>query len=187
MGRKIRDLTGLSFGRLTVVALNSGGSHASWKCVCSCGTSVVRMAATLHRSITPSCGCYMTQRSIEYNKSRTMPVELAAAKSIYGTYMVGASKRNLDFTLSLEDFTALIRKNCDYCGRPPSNAHRKRVYLPSFLYSGLDRVNNNLGYSTDNCLPCCKSCNWSKGKKTHTEFLAYLDDLVAHRVKKEAK
>jgi hypothetical protein len=53
------DLTGRQFGRLTVK--ESGGSVCGrpvWKCLCSCGSSLVVKAGNLRSGNTKSCGCY---------------------------------------------------------------------------------------------------------------------------------
>lgn len=55
---KIRkDLTGLVFGRLTVIsyAFQNGGNFY-WNCVCSCGIVCTRVGSNLKRN-SKSCGC----------------------------------------------------------------------------------------------------------------------------------
>ncbi len=42
-----------------------------------------------------------------------------------------------------------------------------------FEYSGIDRVDSSVGYSMNNCIPCCKVCNWSKTNQSVGEFLAW--------------
>jgi hypothetical protein len=54
----------------------------------------------------------------------------------------------------------------------------------SYIYNGVDRVNNDFGYSIDNCVSCCKVCNRMKGKKTVAEFVAFcsaISDLQKKR------
>jgi hypothetical protein len=41
----------------------------------------------------------------------------------------------------------------------------------AFKYSGIDRIDSNLGYSRDNCVPCCKRCNLAKRKMSYGDFL----------------
>lgn len=57
---KLIDLTGMIFGRLTVVH-RSGASPqgmAKWLCQCSCGGSKEVVGGSLRRGATTSCGCY---------------------------------------------------------------------------------------------------------------------------------
>jgi hypothetical protein len=55
--------------------------------------------------------------------------------------------RHLNFDLSLEFVIALLQTGCAYCGD-------KQALL------GLDRIDNNLGHTSDNVNPCCSRCNY---------------------------
>lgn len=57
---KIKDLTGQTFGRLTVVAFDhlSANGQAYWRCRCTCGNDKIISAAQLKWTKTSSCGCY---------------------------------------------------------------------------------------------------------------------------------
>jgi len=64
------DLTGMTYGRLTVV----GYSHTNksgktfWKCKCECGKETVTSSDKLRRGVTRSCGCL---RKELYGKAQT--------------------------------------------------------------------------------------------------------------------
>ncbi len=60
-----QNLTGLKFGRLTVlcraddyVEPKSGIHHARWLCECACGSKKVIIGKSLKSGDTTSCGCY---------------------------------------------------------------------------------------------------------------------------------
>lgn len=55
----LRNLTGRSFGRLTVLARieNARNGHARWLCACICGGSARAIGADLNKGHTTSCGC----------------------------------------------------------------------------------------------------------------------------------
>lgn len=59
-----------------------------------------------------------------------------------------AKSRGLLWDLTIEEYHALMNQNCIYCGS-----------VISHCGVGLDRIDNSKGYSTDNVLPCCGSCN----------------------------
>ena len=56
---KFQDLTGLHFGRLTVLERAENGSHGRtrWRCLCVCGNECFTTSARLKSGDTQSCGC----------------------------------------------------------------------------------------------------------------------------------
>lgn len=57
MGRPTKDITGLTFGRLTAVKLGVAGKHTKWICVCVCGKECSVYLTHLLSGNTKSCGC----------------------------------------------------------------------------------------------------------------------------------
>lgn len=60
MGRKIIDLTGKKFNRLTVLKMvedRNGHTQISWVCKCLCGIIVIVRGGHLRGGHTQSCGC----------------------------------------------------------------------------------------------------------------------------------
>lgn len=79
------------------------------------------------------------------------------SQSVKGQYLTckrGAMIRNLDFKISLEEFSSMIGRNCRYCG---DILDRPKI----------DRLDNEVGYISENIVPCCTTCN--RMKWTHTE------------------
>lgn len=58
------DLTGQTFGRLTVVSLAST-KRTRWNCVRSCGKETIALASNLKAGTTQSCGCLSFDRNAE--------------------------------------------------------------------------------------------------------------------------
>jgi hypothetical protein len=73
----------------------------------------------------------------------------------------GATKRRLEFALSDEEVLAMFGQPCHYCGLASS---------PDYL-TGVDRKDNALGYTVDNCVPCCATCNRAKMCLTDGDFV----------------
>jgi 5-methylcytosine-specific restriction endonuclease McrA len=75
------DLTGQTFGRLTIISLNSDipGKDKTWDALCACGNTKVVSGRSVKSKKTTSCGCYhaeqvaliRTPKVIEKNKQRT--------------------------------------------------------------------------------------------------------------------
>lgn len=61
--RRAIDMTGLTFGRLTVVALAEvrPSRHRYWICQCSCGRTKEIYGRNLRLGLTTSCGCKRTE------------------------------------------------------------------------------------------------------------------------------
>lgn len=179
MNKNIRDLTGQTFGRLTVIEHDStikSKQCAYWKVQCTCGNvkSVRRTSLTNGRS--KSCGCYNLEKSREL-----LPDNQAAYNSLYKSYKHNAKRRNYSFDISMEDFRLIIAQPCHYCGIAPYQTHRHDGTSKSVaVFNGLDRVNNTIGYTTDNVVPCCGICNRAKDTMSYGEFIAWIERTYTH-------
>ena len=126
-----------------------------------------------------SCGCRKLEILNEHHKGTGVPL----CGVIRNVYKARARKMNLPWSLTNAQFAALVASNCHYCGGPPSNvtSSRKQYMGSSFTYNGIDRKNNSLGYVEENVVPCCKMCNWAKGKMEYEGFIAYLERIKIFR------
>jgi hypothetical protein len=73
--------------------------------------------------------------------------------------------------LSYEDFLVYTKTTtCHYCG--------EFIDWENNVRYNLDRKDNEKGYSKENCVVCCKFCNWLKGNKfTYEEFILLVPAL----------
>jgi hypothetical protein len=172
---------GEKFGRLTVVALDGyrlrrdGFHHAYWKCRCDCGAECTRFATLVRRGQTRSCGCLaiegFRQRSLGRVPKIKLPFGESSRNSVRAVYRAGAKARGLDFSLTDQEFDDLTSRPCYYCGAPPANCAAARTHHGHFIYSGIDRFRNDLGYTRDNCVPCCGTCNRNKGTMSGSQYI----------------
>lgn len=89
---------------------------------------------------------------------------------LIGSYKRGAIKRSLEFILTREEFEQIINKPCYYCNSLPVLRNINKNVL---ICNGIDRENNNEGYSQKNCLPCCKICNIMKSNLSRDDFIEH--------------
>ena len=70
---KFQDLTGMTFGRLTVIerAENKNG-HIAWRCKCSCGNECIVFGVNLKNGNTQSCGCLMREKFTKHGMCHTL-------------------------------------------------------------------------------------------------------------------
>lgn len=100
------------------------------------------------------------------------PMELRSASYLFNSnYKTRAKKRGLEFELTFEQFLKITAQKCHYCGEPPAQKHIvNRKWQTAFIYNGIDRINNSMGYTNLNCVPCCKICNTMKGTLDYDTF-----------------
>lgn len=55
----------------------------------------------------------------------------------------------------------------------------KRVPKGAFyIYNGIDRMDNDTGYTEANCIPCCGRCNWMKSTYSGEDFINHIRKIV---------
>ena len=173
MGRPRVDIAGKVFSEIYTaieIADATDNRHPKWKVKCFRGHVFTSTYSDLNRGrkkLCPDCRLY---------ESNLSPV-----KSLYSNYQRGALKRGLAFELQLSEFQFLIEKDCQYCGAKPSQYYKKKDMKVGLYYNGIDRRVNTIGYKLNNCLTCCKFCNYAKGKSTPDEFDAWVSRLVEFR------
>jgi hypothetical protein len=83
-------------------------------------------------------------------------------------YRFNAKHRKREWGLSDGEARVLFRLPCHYCGLPPG------------LRNGIDRKDNTQGYIAENCVACCKTCNYAKRGMSYAEFFAWIDRVAKH-------
>lgn len=162
------NLIGMKYGKLTVIerAKNIGIKKA-WLCECECGKICVVKANHLKTGNTQSCGCF--KKATDKNNLKSKILRKAdLVKRVYLGYKKSAKKRGLPFLIDVDFFKDTIKKNCFYCNSLPSN--KVSSFSDILKYNGLDRKDNNKGYTKENCVPCCSFCNRSKNNHSLKEF-----------------
>ena len=82
-------------------------------------------------------------------------------------YRKGAKKRNLVWQLTNERATEMFKTPCFYC-----NIFNQ--------INGIDRKDNLLGYFEENCVPCCRQCNFMKNNKTIDYFYKICEHISTY-------
>lgn len=144
---KLQDLTGLKFGRLTVIRRDGSdnSNHATWLCRCECGNEVIVSAYSLKSGNTNSCGCYQkdkareakTTHGLAYSKLYTiwfnMKQRCSNSKTTHYCYYGG---RGITYCQEWEDF------------KPFNDWAMNNGYKEGL---SIDRIDVNGNYEPSNC------------------------------------
>lgn len=114
--------------------------------------------------------------------------------NLYCCTIRSAKVKGIEFNLSLEEYISFHHLPCHYCGNVNCNTYRLSAWSkhrPAYRYNGIDRIDSKMGYTLDNCVPCCGICNKMKLTMTEDEFLAHLSQVLEYtngglRLKREA-
>lgn len=160
MGSLIFDITGKRFGRLVVLEKAKG----KWLCLCDCGNRKLIASGALRSGSTRSCGCLYPN----------LPKGEAAFRLVYLGMQRNARKRGLSWELTRDQVRILTKQYCHYCGAEPYQHAKGQRLNGSYIYNGLDRVDNAVGYVTSNVVTCCGRCNRAKDTMGGEEFRAWI-------------
>lgn len=166
-----KDITGQVFGKLTVIKRDGYiKDKRAWLCRCNCGGVTKLPTAYITAGKTKSCGCLGKFKKGE-----------ASFNQLFGQYKKHAKQRNLDFGLSKKEFRILTKQVCFYCGIEPQGVFgTTKRNNGIYIYNDIDRVDNNKGYLKDNCVSCCKVCNYMKLKLSFNDFISHIKRIAAN-------
>lgn len=151
-----KDLTGLCFGRLTVLESSNERKHGKivWKCKCTCGSVIMVPSNYLTSGDTKSCGCLkkeLTQkRNILLSKHNSSNTRL---------YRVWSSMKTRCYYPRDKYYGRYGGRGISICDEWKDNFIAFRDWALANGYDEnaprgactLDRINNDLGYSPENC------------------------------------
>ncbi len=100
----------------------------------------------------------------EINEEKTNSIDAQ-----YRVYQTSSKPRRLDFSISKEQFTILVKDPCYYCGTIQEKG-----------FNGIDRLDSTEGYSKENCVSCCQMCNMMKGSLGPNIFVHQAEHILTH-------
>lgn len=85
----------------------------------------------------------------------------------YATYRSRAEKKELEFAITNDNYKSIILQDCYLCGKKSTETN----------INGIDRVDNTIGYTIENCKACCKECNHMKNNFGLEELLCKFERI----------
>lgn len=176
---RLINYTNMKFNHLTLLrpARTGGqGVGAIWYARCDCGTEKEVVARNVSYGRVKSCGNCSYSRGLRTNSAvRTREIR-AVERRLYERYVSRAARKGLHWELTADNLLELVRKDCRYCGAPPS----LRMKGDTRVYNLLDRVRTDAPYTLVNCSTICPSCRDLKGQLNREEFLDYVYRIVGY-------
>lgn len=141
------NLTSQRFGRLVVTEETRHGGRCAWVCRCDCGNIVVTTTQNLRRTgrhATRSCGCFHSDRTAQRSTTHG-----AHGSKLYSVWNEMKQRCNNPNDANFKN----------YGGRGITVCERWQRSFSAFLEdmgerptgATIDRINNDLGYSPNNC------------------------------------
>lgn len=157
-----------------------------YKCECDCGNIFhVRSERLKTTRACKACTYTIVTKEKKGGLFTTVP-NFSVLRRKYKGYEKRAKAKGLEFTLTIEIALKLFNSNCDYCGLEPQKINA--------IYSGntvdgvckantIDRIDSSKGYTIDNIVPCCNTCNKAKLIMSKKEFLDWITKVYTYQNK----
>jgi hypothetical protein len=145
----------------------------SYLCQCKCGNKNILTSTELTHDILKQCKkCSYDITSSKLRKNR--PFEGCYKKLIWN-----ANSRNISVSLTYDEYIEFTKiKLCHYCNRDIVWIEYRKWIHGWVGGHNLDRKDNALGYSTDNCVVCCPRCNRIKSDDISYNLILKIGNLI---------
>lgn len=193
---KFQQYVNTKINQLTILELlnlpNGVKAPRKFKVLCDCGKITEPQAGSVLSGRTKTCGHGV---SVAAKKNRIDDEQSFWRHAIY-QYKNNATQRGREWALTDSEAKHVMCLPCSSCGLDPQpnyvvvQMYKSRTKKQNLTYdetfansrvfntTGIDRIDNSLGYSTQNVVPMCRLCNQAKHTMTVAEWMSWLDRIV---------
>ena len=178
---------GTMFGSLTVIGPLQSMSRGRYKyqCRCSCGATQDMWSYNINRNKT-------CKKCVSHYMK---PPGEGSFRILFNKTKHSAQIRHIVVEITYNEFKTIVAGNCFYCDSPPRdynpyiNQQTGKLVLGRTAFmatrawikaNGIDRLDNSIGYTVENCVPCCAQCNTMKMDYTLDEFINHIYAITKH-------
>lgn len=168
--------------------------YRQFQCLCDCGNICTFNTHQFSQHKVASCGCHV--KFLLRNNSRK-DVGHSSYNYLWNRLKANAKIRNYSVDINFTDFKFITSQNCYFCGEKPrlfnyyfnkdksprrgqESISEETKNISWIKVNGIDRIDNMLGYSINNCVPCCSQCNQAKMDNSLTDFKSWLNRIYVH-------
>jgi 5-methylcytosine-specific restriction endonuclease McrA len=115
----------------------------------------------------------------------TLPYGQAYLNQLINQQSRSIKREGHEYTLTKDQHQALLLQDCHYCGVAPNRLRNpsimKKTNTPNghVLTNGIDRADNDLGYTPENSRTACWECNKAKGSMSEPQFVELCRTIAA--------
>lgn len=146
------DMVGRVFGRLSVFKFSHKvKGKAYWECVCVCGNITTVIGKSLVSGNTKSCGCLRAGAAMRSGKlSQHLSLHRESKTAMYYKWLCMKRRCLNPHDAAYHNYGGRGITVCDEWLHNYKQ-FRNDMGLPPFAGASLDRIDNNKGYSKENC------------------------------------
>ncbi len=175
---RIKDIQGQKFGKTKAIRLSHVRTGmAFWVCLCDCGTEHITKGKHLRSGRTQSCGCL---KSLKGQSSPCYKGHEKISASKWCHYKLAAVKRNLEFTVSIEEAWNKAVEQEFRCALSGESLTFTATRSDTTATASLDRIDSSRGYTVDNIQWVHKRVNLIKQNLPEKELLDWCNKISEH-------
>ena len=173
--KKPQDLTGKTFGRLTVLRSEGKGKNGKylWLCRCSCGNTKVTDTGQLNSGCTQSCGCLKHDLLVEKNLSHGL-----ANTPIYNVWATMKQRCLNSSEKRFKDYGGRGIKVCDkWLSFEGFYEDMSSTYITGLT---IERKDSNGDYCPENCIWADRFIQANNTSRNRIETVNGITDSLAN-------